>query len=1249
MSAAVVMTISAAAQEPMLNAFNVGNDAYVNSLSRNGEWATYQHQADSGDLFEIQVINMTTGTFLTYTPQRWINYRGSEAEIEPGSFSRVTCISNDGKTIGGTYNGYPGYFTVDDLTWHTLTMGTTAMNRNCIGSVYAMSDDCSVMAGWFSEGTSMTTFYGGVWKDGELQTLNSLPTYADMYANGIISGETFNEEKANMPNYSFRALSADGTRMLMGVNHNYPGWGCSYGVYDLVNDSFEFILGPADMGYSFIDTATMSPSGKYVAGNIVFEEGELESVTGVYRYDIEKNYTEYYYEMADRDILVTVVDDNGVMFGATPAGMPTRNMVIRSESLWVDLAKILAQKYNMNFTNLTTFDTTGYAVGVATDGKTVVSQAEFRGGAFALRLPVTFDQAANGTSLLNEFASSPAPGSKFSRLTDIIIRFPYESEPQSQTAVMLTNAETGETVANSTAIESFSSQNILFTISFPETQLEEGKKYNVVIPANTFMVPGTSMGNLEITFSYEGRADVPVAPATIVPANESFVNELSSVNPITLTYDAQLTLSTAVQAQLFEEGNDVALSSMTASVAGNQLVIYPAVSRNLAKDKKYKVVLPAGLVADLGKSGKSEEYEIHYTGAFVPTPENKIGYLFYDDFDKPNTSMNNFLLYDGDKNMPNNDMAGIGFDEANTPWNFSVRDEGSYDYVAMSHSMYEPAGRSDDWMMIPQIELKGPDYYLTFKAQGYKQGANDVLKIKVWEYDDVISSLDDDIMAKVKSEAVDFQEITVVPSPTEGVLDGGWISYDFSLDRFQGKKIYIAFVNDNYNKSGIFINDLTVAYRGAYNLSVGTENNLVQAESTTVSGVIMANIDLNDVEFKATLFDGEGKLIDTIENESISIAQGDNYTFSFEAPLPLEKGVVNQYSVVTFVNNIEQEFKGNVSNHAFPINRRVLIEEGTGMWCGNCPLGEVAIENLEENFPDNVAIISVHNDDILAFSAYDQFLATGGYPMGRINRSEEVYAPMYSNAAVNDYTFTSPEGTETFMDIMLRDMNAGTEGEIAINDAVYFSADGVISLPVSVRFSIASSDNIYNIFTAILEDGLEGRQTNYFSNGNSQTMGWWNAQPNKVSYTYSNVVRDVIGSFYGESNRVPQVIEASKDYTTESRFALPATVSNPDNMHFVVALIDATTGRVVNSAVCKNFEVNPTPGASEDGVSTITIADAARMSVIGGQILVNGDADLDLYNLAGSRVANNGLGKGIYLVRKVMADGSVFTGRIMVR
>lgn len=1250
LAAAVTLTAAAESGTPRLVPFSVGTDSFVNGMSTNGRYATYERQAGEETVTsDVQFVDMTTGEVISYTPKQYLDFRGRAQAIPTGSSSVCTGVSNDGKIVYGNFNGTPAYFTVDDLTWHHLFLGSASNNRNMSGSVFGWSADGKRMAGWFC-GDDMTKLYSALWEDGTIRQLPNLPTYQTLYDLDIIDAGDFATSRDETPNYTFRTLSEDGKILLVGIDHNRPNWGCSYGVYNLDTEEFSFILADIDeYGSSFTDSAALSPNGEWVTGTIYFigkDANGADDSDAVYRYHVPTGELEIYNDVQSHDLLATAIDNNGTIFASSPASNPIRTLLVRSEGLWVDLGKILDQKYGIDYYTLSGYPTTGYAVGVSTDGKTILSQAEFRGSAFGLTLPMLFGEAAKGVSLLTDYMVSPVAGQKFSELSSMMIRFTYSCVPAEDAQVTVTD-EDGNIVGVSKGFVPFSSQRVLYTIEFDKIALEEGKKYNVNIPAGTFVVDDTAMGNADITVSYTGRANTPVTYSGVSPEPESYINVFTYNSPITLDFDADLSVNTALQPKLYEEGREAALCNLSVAVDGSRLIIYPASERRLAKDREYRVEIPASLVSDISGCGGNEAVTLKYYGAYVPTPTEDPARPFFEDFNSPNDAMYNFLLFDGDQQMPTQEMQAIGFDQYNTPWNFSVRDDGNYDYCAASHSNYTPIGESDDWMIIPQLKLNDGDYFLTFKGQSYDGGRTDVLKIFVWECDDVYGSVDESLFMTIKNEAKQLAEVTMIPSQTKGVLEGSWKEYEFPLSEYAGKNVYIALVNQNEEESVIFIDDLAVEYRGAYTLSVASENNLVEAEETDITAYVNVNVDGPFKAISATLEIPENGYKNIINLEDLNLTTGDRQAIEFKN-VPLESGSTNAFVVTTTMGGLEQVYKGNIINHAFEIDRRVMIEEGTGMWCGNCPLGEVAIEDMESTMPDNVAVISVHNGDAIVMTDYDELLALGGYPSGRINRIDKVYQPMYQSEETGYYELTSPMGNMTFKDMVLSEIGKVAEGEIKVVEPTYYSADGIMSLPVDVRFSVSRKNTIYNIFTCVLENDLQGRQSNYFAGNTSPVMAWWSAQPRKVDYTYHNVARAMVGGFYGLSGRVPSNVKAGESYTTDIRFEVPEAVSNPDNMHFVVALLDATTGLVVNSDVCKVYTVNPTKGA---GVDQITAEDVENviLSVVDGTVYVNGSTDVEVYTTAGVRVRNDNLDKGAYIVRKALSDGSIYSKLVMVK
>ncbi len=1241
---------ASAAEAPKVIPFKIGTNAFMNGMSDNGDWATMELQAGETFGLPITVYNMETGRAVVYNPTGRISWKGQTSSFLDESYSVVSDVTDDGKILVGTIDGQPGYFTVDDLTWHELSMGSTTMNRNYVGMVHATSTDGRVMCGWGTEGNSMTKFASFLWIDGELQTVTGLPTYQDLFDKGIIKDYMLRENEGQTPNYSFRELSGDGKKMIIGIDHNLPGWGCSYLVYDIESGTYDFILPTGEASEGFTDGASISPNGKWVTGTIIYAYGEYEDINAPYRYNTETKELEIYSSATDQLVLATAIDNNGVIYGGSPGSLPTRRVMIHSGNLWVDLEKALKQKYNFDYQDVTGYTLTGYFTAVSADCKRAVAMASMRDDVYSITLPVTFDQLVEGVSLLDQYAVSPAAGSTFSNLKEVQIRFSYEAVPVNGAMAYVTDSK-GNRLAETTEFNSLSGQNVLYSITFPGITMEKGETYTITLPAGSFVVPGTQMGNNEITFSYNGRGTEAVQPVAFSPAEGAYVMELSYNNPIRVTFDSELIASTAVFAQLYEGEKTTPVTSLLAEASGKTLILYPAASRNLSKDMKYTVKVPAGLVSDLGKAGLSEAFEIHYIGTYEKKPQMVGNYVFFDDFDDPGSSVNNLLLYEGDHRTPNDFMQSVGFDADNTPWNFSVRDsEASLDYVAASHSMYANGGRSDDWMATPQLTLLNDKFFLKFQGQSYTKGKTDVLDIYVWENDEVLNSLDDAAAKRMKNEAEKIASVTMTPTP-DGILEGNWKDYEFPLAKYAGKKVYIAFANQNENQSMILLNNVGVEFRGDFTLINSTTDEVTAKTSIPVKAGVSINNAVTFNSISATLSAGSFK--SNYSASGLNLKEGSTYEFTFPEELPLTVGADNQYKVTVTLGSTTQDFTGSVKDYAFDVQKRVLVEEGTGMWCGNCPGGEVAIEYLEETLPDNVAIISVHNDDRLAFVEYDQFLALGAYPKGRINRSGEVYQPLYNPESIMpgqdeiDYSLTSLTGDVTFLDQVLNELQQGTEAEIKIGDVVYYQGNEVVKVPTTVRFALNQDNVPYYVFTAILEDGLGGTQTNYYSGINSKLLGWWTAQEGKVAWTYNNVARGVHGGFMGVDGRVPKTVKADVEYESEGGVPVPESVRDTDNMHFVVALIDARTGRVVNTDVCRVFTTSPDEYIGVEGIEADTVN--ASLRIEGGMVFVNGSADLDLYNLNGQRVRNANLAGGVYIVRKVLENGKVFTARVLVK
>ena len=95
--------------------------------------------------------------------------------------------------------------------------------------------------------------------------------------------------------------------------------------------------------------------------------------------------------------------------------------------------------------------------------------------------------------------------------------------------------------------------------------------------------------------------------------------------------------------------------------------------------------------------------------------------------------------------------------------------------------MYTPAGKSDDWMVTPQLYIPDDKCYLSFKAQSYRFGSTDNLKVIIYSTDDVYNDLDAAKIEKFRTEGNVVVDKTLSPGSAEGTLNGDWERFNIDL------------------------------------------------------------------------------------------------------------------------------------------------------------------------------------------------------------------------------------------------------------------------------------------------------------------------------------------------------------------------------------------------------------------------------------------------------------------------------------
>lgn len=231
-------------------------------------------------------------------------------------------------------------------------------------------------------------------------------------------------------------------------------------------------------------------------------------------------------------------------------------------------------------------------------------------------------------------------------------------------------------------------------------------------------------------------------------------------------------------------------------------------------------------------------------------------------------------------------------------------------------------------------------------------------------------------------------------------------------------------------------------------------------------------------------------------------------------------------------------------------DRKVVVEEFTGTWCGWCPLGTVGLNYMQENYGDKGFIgVSIHSGDPLADDSFAPVLNT-------------FCDNLYPGCVVNR-TYTMEPYAENLEEYFLLESKDPTFAEVTL-EAAYSESDKLIKLSSSTEFSLEIPDGNYSLAFVLTENNLGPyMQTNYFSGGEAGEMGGWEKEPTKVE-TYYNEVGRVIENAFGIEGSLPSAIMKGKSYPFN--YEISAEYADDIKECEVIALIlDGNTKRIVNA------------------------------------------------------------------------------------
>lgn len=314
--------------------------------------------------------------------------------------------------------------------------------------------------------------------------------------------------------------------------------------------------------------------------------------------------------------------------------------------------------------------------------------------------------------------------------------------------------------------------------------------------------------------------------------------------------------------------------------------------------------------------------------------------------------------------------------------------------------------------------------------------------------------------------------------------------------------------------------------------------------------------------------------------------------------------------------------------------RRVLIEEGTGTRCPNCPRGFVGIKELKETYGDRAVVIAVHQYDnrdpmYLRHSNYPD-CNFAGFPDCIFNRDGYHYDPLYGWNL----------GSGSILDAASSYFQSATSNVNIQADAKWNADSSAVEGNATIESQ--TSGETYEVQMVLVADSLTGSETNWYQS---------NIYYNRDAQNYPEGMADFCeGGKYGQGGfkwvyddvaiassysmgrtQIPRITDLPANtkttvsytlalpvvgakYSTAAQDLLPAAIRK-DKVS-MVAIVTDSYGSVLN---CVKV------GVSGANTNNITAVKTSRVS--------NGEAySLDGRNLSGYSMSNSSLPYGVYIV-----------------
>lgn len=235
-------------------------------------------------------------------------------------------------------------------------------------------------------------------------------------------------------------------------------------------------------------------------------------------------------------------------------------------------------------------------------------------------------------------------------------------------------------------------------------------------------------------------------------------------------------------------------------------------------------------------------------------------------------------------------------------------------------------------------------------------------------------------------------------------------------------------------------------------------------------------------------------------------------------------------------NDANSHFAGTIlRNNNVTTDRNILLEEGTGAWCGYCPDAHLLVSKAVELHGKRVIPVSYHFDDSMSNQDAYNFLIPyiKSYPDAMLDRKVQ----LGSNS--------------TWLNEINSRLNVRAPAEISVGLKLYNPQTRTITYRISVRFLDYWYGNL-RIGSIVTENTNRGSanpniwsQNNYYSKfhngggvgGSSHPL--YNELEYMDGYLHSYVHKASPGGVWGVPGIIPELVSPNSVYTYDFSYVLP--------------------------------------------------------------------------------------------------------------